>query len=664
MRRNAARLFVATFVGIAICTVSAHAQRAVGIDVSDWQDQNSQGSINWTTVHKPVNQGGGGKDFVFIRATRGGTTGTYDEHAKTGTGSQRYDDYAFEYNITNAAAVGMFAGIYHFGRPDVAGNTGTDEANHMLEVAGPWMKPGYLLPVFDLEARQSSMTKAQLSQFCVDFANRIYAVKGIMPLCYINQNYAINYVDSSVTIMPNWVARWPNQADPNSIDIQNGNPPPDPPTANVYGVYNPQFPTIPEPQPWNFWQYASTGRVAGIGGGNVAVDLDVAHGDIEFVKDFLVPALWQTNSNGQWTTISNWNTNADPSGKGPAARLPGVNDTVSLDRSGVNLQITLPSGTQNIRRLFTKERLLVSGGTLNVSRYAQFDNTGTVSSGRLSVGSMQVSSGVTFRNTGGTVTGIVINNGTYNQSAGTSSVAAITGTGTIVQSGGTMTADSVRQKRLTLTGGTLRVNASGSTGATSVVNDVSITSNGHWDLNNNNAVIDWSGSSPLATIKSLITTGYANGAWNGVGIDSTAAASAGPKTGLGYAEASDLFTTFPATFSGQTIDSTSVLIRYTLLGDANLSGNVDISDFNRLASKFGKPGSWLDGDFNYSGKIDIVDFNLLATNFGKSMPNQAAAPAALRITNDSTAAIPLPAPALLGALGLSLVAIVRKLRWS
>jgi hypothetical protein len=46
------------------------------------------------------------------------------------------------------------------------------------------------------------------------------------------------------------------------------------------------------------------------------------------------------------------------------------------------------------------------------------------------------------------------------------------------------------------------------------------------------------------------------------------------------------------------------------------------------------------------------------------MPNQAAAPAALRITNDSTAAIPLPAPALLGALGLSLVAIVRKLRWS
>src|SRR3954465_8195208 len=141
-----------------ISAPSALGQRAVGLDVSDWQDQNNQGPIDWVKVHKPVAQGGGGKDFVFIRATRGGTTGTYNEQAKTGTLSQRYDDFAFEYNITNATAVGMFAGIYHFGRPDVAGNTATDEANHMLAVAGPWMKPGYLLPVFDLEARQSTMT--------------------------------------------------------------------------------------------------------------------------------------------------------------------------------------------------------------------------------------------------------------------------------------------------------------------------------------------------------------------------------------------------------------------------------------------------------------------------------------------------------------------------
>ncbi|HTL28197.1 MAG TPA: GH25 family lysozyme [Tepidisphaeraceae bacterium] len=633
----------------------AKAARALGLDVSDWQDQNAQGPINWPLVKAA------GKDFVFIRATRGGTTGTYNEQTGAGTGSYRYDDYAFEYNITNATSNGLFAGIYHFGRQDIVGNTGTDEANHMLEVAGPWMKPGYLLPVFDLEARQANATKAELSKFATDFANQIFAKKGIMPLVYINQNYAINYVDSSITIMPNWVARWPNQSNPDAIDIQNGNPPPDPPTANVYGVYNPQFPTIPNPEPWNFWQYTSKGRVNGIGNNAVNVDLDVAHGDIEFVKDFLVPALWMNDSNGTWTTISNWNTNVDPSGKGPAARLPGANDTVSLDRPNANIQVTLSSGTQNIRRLFTKERLVVSGGTLNVSRYAQFDNTGTVSSGKLSVGSMQVSSGVTFRHTGGTVAGILINNGTYNQSNGTASLGTITGTGTIIHSAGLMTANSIKQKRLTLSGGTLRINTDGSSLGTSVLNDLSITSTGRWDLNNNHAVIDYApGSSPLATIKSLITTGYAGGAWNGAGgIDSTAAATASPKTALGYAEASNIFSTFPATFSGQTIDNSSVIIRYTLLGDANLSGGVDISDFNRLATKFGQTGSWYEGDFNYSGAIDILDFNLLATNFGKSMPTGLAAPAALRIAAESSAAVPLPTPVAAGACGLLVVAAVQ-----
>jgi hypothetical protein len=431
----------------------------------------------------------------------------------------------------------------------------------------------------------------------------------------------------------------------------------------VYGVYNPQFPTIPNPEPWNFWQYASTTHVPGIGGGTVSVDADVAHGDIEFVKDFLVPALWQNDSNGSWTAVTNWNTNVDPSGKGPAARLPGLNDTVSLDRPNASITITLSSGTQNIRRLFTKERLVLSGGTLNVSRYAQFDNTGTISSGKLAVGSMQVSSGVNFRNAGGRVTGILINNGSYNQSGGTSSFAGVTGTGTIIQSAGLITADSVRLKRLTLSGGTLRINSNGASTGTSVVNDVNITSTGRWDLNNNNAVIDWSGTSPLATIKSLIATGYAGGAWNGVGIDSTAAATSTPKTGLGYAEATDLFTTFPATFSGQQIDNTSVLIRYTLLGDADLSGRVDIADFNHLAAKFGQSANWYDGDFNYSGAVDILDFNILATNFGLSMPGSSFAPAALRITSD-TAAVPLPAPAFLGAGGLLLVAAMRKLRWA
>jgi hypothetical protein len=86
---------------------------------------------------------------------------------------------------------------------------------------------------------------------------------------------------------------------------------------------------------------------------------------------------------------------------------------------------------------------------------------------------------------------------------------------------------------------------------------------------------------------------------------------------LGVAEASALYTTFPAVFSGQEVDNSSVLVAYTRYGDANLDGAVNLADFNRLAANFGAAGKlWTDGDFNYDGSVNLSDFNLLAGNFG------------------------------------------------
>src|SRR5436190_6555028 len=122
--------------------------RVLGIDVSDWQGTLTLS--NWQYIHNTS-----GKGFAFIRASRGGTSGTYDEHARTGTLSQRYDDLVFYQNMDNATAAGLYAGPYHFGRADIIAttanangiaNTGIDEANHMLEVAGAYMRPGFLLP--------------------------------------------------------------------------------------------------------------------------------------------------------------------------------------------------------------------------------------------------------------------------------------------------------------------------------------------------------------------------------------------------------------------------------------------------------------------------------------------------------------------------------------
>lgn len=156
------------------------------------------------------------------------------------------------------------------------------------------------------------------------------------------------------------------------------------------------------------------------------------------------------------------------------------------------------------------------------------------------------------------------------------------------------------------------------------------------DLNDNSAVVDYTGSSPAAAIGALLTSGYAGGAWNGVGINSSAAASTTGRT-LGFGEASELFEAFPATFAGASVDSTSLVIRYTAPGDANLDGNVNFDDLLRTAQSYGSVGkSFAQGNFNYdaTGNVDFDDLLLLAQFYGTSAV--ATAPASTLETRTTT----------------------------
>src|SRR4029077_20416790 len=75
-----------------------------------------------------------------------------------------------------------------------------------------------------------------------------------------------------------------------------------------------------------------------------------------------------------------------------------------------------------------------------------------------------------------------------------------------------------------------------------------------------------------------------------------------------------------ATFAGQAVDPASIVILYTLAGDANLDGAVNALDFNALASNFGGAASvWVNGDLNYDGVVNSLDFNSIAANFGQQM---------------------------------------------
>ena len=393
----------------------------------------------------------------MVRSSRGGTTGLDQGQGTPGggsaaTGSLRYDDPRFVQNMVRANNAGLFTAPYHFAKPSNPGNTGADEAAHFIQAAGAWMRPGYMLPMFDLEDGQS-LGGDPLAQFSVAFSDHIYAQKGIRPSMYINGNYssilqsASNSANAdpslaflrdrlakpSTTGSPSVIgpgfpllinARYPaGSGNPYSGDIQNENP-----KLTASSFYGP-WDDYGNSQPWGIWQYSSGEAIPGLSDPNV--DGDIAQGDLEYVKDMLVPAVWMNDANGDWSTLLNWNSGqpvvapiipeeqADPyspTGPLPVARLPGAagsgptagsNDTVILERQGANITVTVSTGSHNIRKLYMRETLNITGGTLTINydpNYSNdFDNNpGTTYPNALRSGpiSAQFSGAVTLSGTG------------------------------------------------------------------------------------------------------------------------------------------------------------------------------------------------------------------------------------------------------------------------
>jgi hypothetical protein len=152
-----------------------------------------------------------------------------------------------------------------------------------------------------------------------------------------------------------------------------------------------------------------------------------------------------------------------------------------------------------------------------------------------------------------------------------------------------------------------------------VTGSLNLSGTGALDVRDKAVIVNYSGASPIESIHASLTSGYNAGAWTGTGIHSSAAATT-PGTAVGFAEATDLFSTFPATFAGQSIDNTSILLRHTLNGDTNLDRNTNLIDFNRLATNFGQPPiRWSTGDFNFDTNANLTDFNLMAGQFGNAL---------------------------------------------
>ena len=187
---------------------------------------------------------------------------------------------------------------------------------------------------------------------------------------------------------------------------------------------------------------------------------------------------------------------------------------------------------------------------------------------------------------------------------------------------------------------------------------------GFIDVNEGGLTLN-SNSTPAESeaVRVLIQRGYRNGLWtSGGGSDShrgitsrAAGATVGSahKTALGYGDTLDLFVG-----EGPTEGGSSIIVKHTFYGDANLDGRVNLSDFNRLAANFGTSGKfWPQGDFNYDKVVNLADFNLLASNFGMS-----AAGPEVTAHDWSRLAAAVPEPATIGLFGVAASAAMSRRR--
>jgi autotransporter-associated beta strand protein len=344
--------------------------------------------------------------------------------------------------------------------------------------------------------------------------------------------------------------------------------------------------------------------------------------------NFFVPGqtvgTWGTANGGSWSTLGNW-LGAPPQTAGDTANFTGsinVPSTVRLDG-------TWSVGAINFNNAKSYTIAQGSGGTLTLDNGA---NQATVAD---LGGSHSITAPVAL-NSSTTVT--VANSTDTLQISGPVSGA---GSLTVAGAGSLTLAGASTYAGATFVSGNLNIATAAalpmnnaltiqSTGRVTLAQSIgglqlqssSIASGGKLDITNNHLLINYAGApDPISSIAAYVASGYNNGAWNGPGINSSAAAANSASYALGYADSSD-----PGNPAG--LSSATIEIKYTLLGDADLNGTVNGIDFGILAANFNHSVSrWDQGDFNYDNIVNGIDFTSLAANF-----NEAASGAAVGLS--------------------------------
>jgi hypothetical protein len=315
-----------------------------------------------------------------------------------------------------------------------------------------------------------------------------------------------------------------------------------------------------------------------------------------------------------------------------------ANTTFSGDLSG-NVTSTITKVGSGILTFTSGNGL---EGTLNV-------NAGTVTLGSASnvffnVAQINVASGAILNANESLTTSPTLN------ISGTANIGHNTSTGLLARPFTGLTINS---------GGAVYV-ASPTSQATRTVLDVSAFANaGLLDLSSNDMIVFGAGHVGYIAMFNQIAqarNGGPGSAWtNTTGITSSTAAAAPSTTAIGI-ELNDNGSGAPLvlSFDGQSVQDGDVLMKYTFVGDADLSGTITSADYVLIDNGFNSQSGpnalsgWRNGDFNYDGVINGDDYTLIDNAYNTqgsvSFAGDSAGPTEMIASDTDQVAIAVPEP--------------------
>jgi lysozyme len=227
--------------------VCADGEVTLGIDVSRWQ-----GDIDWAAVSND------GVKYAIIRVS---------------DGTQAIDRY-FEANWAGAQQHGILRSVYQFFRPN---QDPIEQANILIAKVianGPTDLP----PVIDVEADDGA-SQAAMQAAVLAWLNHVEAALGMTPIIYTGKYFWQDHLaTNSFNRYPLWVAQYPfNASCLREDDLR----------SRLSGGLCPDLPNNAWSD-WAFWQYSSSGCVAGIDGN---VDMNLFNGTYDQLLALTAPPV-------------------------------------------------------------------------------------------------------------------------------------------------------------------------------------------------------------------------------------------------------------------------------------------------------------------------------------------------------------------------------------